>query len=55
MATKKPPTREPVTFRLRADIVRQAEKIATREGLTRAEYVERAVTRAVAEDDRRAA
>ncbi len=55
MATKKPPTREPVTFRLRTDIARKVEQIATRQGLTRAEYVERAVTRAVAEDAKKAA
>lgn len=55
MPTKRPPTREPVTFRLRTDIIRLVEAIATREGQTRAEYVERAVTRAVADDAKRAA
>lgn len=44
---KQPLTREPVTFRLASDTIREVERTAKREGLTRAEWIERLVTRAV--------
>jgi len=41
------PRREPVTFRLRSDLIRLVEYMAERGGETRSEYVERIVTAAV--------
>lgn len=55
MPKKKPPTREPVTFRLSTAIIALVDEVAIREGQTRSEYVERVVTRAVTDDAKRAA